>query len=84
MAMMITDECIDCGACVPVCPNEAIHEGVATDLPVFWIDVERCTECFGFHDDPQCREVCPVDCIVPNPDYHESPGELRAKFERLH
>lgn len=69
MAMMITDECIDCGACLPVCPDDAVIEGVATDIPVYWIDVERCTECVGAHDEPQCRDVCPVDCIVPNPDY---------------
>lgn len=84
MAMMITDECIDCGACLPVCPNDAVNEGVATGVPVYWIDVDRCTECVGFHDEPQCREVCPLDCIVVNPDYRESEEELLAKFERLH
>jgi ferredoxin len=84
MAMMITDECIDCGACLPVCPNDAVNEGVATDVPVYWINVERCTECVGAHDDPQCVEVCPIDCIIPNPDYTETPDELLAKYQRLH
>ncbi len=84
MAMMITDECIDCGACLPVCPNGAVNEGVATDVPVYWIDGDCCTECVGFHDVPQCQEVCPVDCVIPNPDYRETPEELQAKFERLH
>jgi ferredoxin len=84
MAMMITDECIDCGACLPVCPNEAINEGVATAVPVYWIDVERCTECVGAHDEPQCQEVCPVDCIVENPDYPETHEALLAKYQRLH
>jgi ferredoxin len=84
MAMMITDECIDCGACLPVCPNDAVNEGLATDIPVYWIDVEKCTECVGAHDAPQCIEVCPVDCIEPNPDYEETEDELLAKYKRLH
>ncbi|MGD8865979.1 MAG: YfhL family 4Fe-4S dicluster ferredoxin [Gemmatimonadales bacterium] len=84
MAMMITDECIDCGACMPVCPNEAVNEGVATDVPVYWIDVERCTECVGAHAEPQCQEVCPVECITENPDFPESQEELLAKYQLLH
>ena len=84
MAMMITDECIDCGACLPVCPNEAVNEGVATEVPVYWIEVERCTECVGAHAEPQCQEVCPVECIVENPDYPESQEELLAKYQQLH
>jgi formate hydrogenlyase subunit 6/NADH:ubiquinone oxidoreductase subunit I len=84
MAMMITDECIDCGACVPVCPNDAVNEGVASDVPVYWIDAARCTECVGAHDEQQCQEVCPMECIVPNPDYPETHDELLARYERLH
>jgi ferredoxin len=84
MAMMITDECIDCGACLPVCPNDAVIEGVATNVPVYWIDVDRCTECVGAYDDPQCKDVCPVDCISVNPDYPETQADLQAKYQRLH
>ena len=84
MAMMITDECIDCGACLPVCPNEAVNEGVATEVPVYWIDAERCTECVGAPAEPQCQEACPVDCIVENPDYPETHEELLVKYLRLH
>ena len=84
MAMMITDDCIDCGACLAVCPNEAISEGSATNVPVYWIDGERCTQCVGAHDEPQCKEVCPVDCIVPNPAYKESEDQLLAKYRALH
>lgn len=84
MAMMITDECIDCGACLTVCPNDAVNEGVSTDVPVYWIDAERCTECVGVYDEPQCDEVCPVECIVPNPDVPETEDELLAKYRRLH
>ncbi len=84
MAMMINNDCIDCGACVTVCPNDAINEGAATDVPVYRIDAERCTECVGAHEERQCIEVCPVDCIVPNPDCQETQEELLAKYQRLH
>lgn len=60
MALKITDECINCGACEPECPNEAISQGD----PVFKIDPNKCTECEGSHDEPQCVPVCPVECIV--------------------
>lgn len=82
MAMMITEDCIACGDCLGVCPNCAVQEGVATDMPVYWIDAELCTECFGVYDELQCVEACPVDCIVPNPDYIESEEELQAKARR--
>ena len=62
---MITDECILCGACEPECPNEAITEGEE----IYVIDPEKCTECVGFFDEPQCALVCPVDCCVPDPDH---------------
>ena len=65
MAYMITDECILCGACEPECPNEAITEGEE----IYVIDPEKCTECVGFFDEPQCALVCPVDCCVPDPDH---------------
>lgn len=80
MALLINEECINCGACEPECPNEAISEG--TDIYV--IDPDKCTECVGFFDDPQCIAVCPVDCIVLDPDYQETKEELMAKKQRLH
>ncbi|ROR32477.1 YfhL family 4Fe-4S dicluster ferredoxin [Inmirania thermothiophila] len=80
MALHITEECTNCDACVPECPNEAISEG---DM-IYVIDPERCTECVGAHDEPQCMLVCPADCIEPDPEHQESEDELRAKYERLH
>lgn len=79
MALMITDECINCDVCEPECPNDAISQGPE----IYVIDPARCTECVGHFDQPQCREVCPVDCIPANPDYAESPGVLRLKYEGL-
>ncbi len=80
MALMITEECINCGACEPECPNEAIYQGAE----IFEIDPEKCTECVGFYDEPQCIAVCPVDCIVPNPNYQETKEQLLEKFKKLH
>ncbi|HEV2524237.1 MAG TPA: YfhL family 4Fe-4S dicluster ferredoxin, partial [Gammaproteobacteria bacterium] len=68
MALMITAECINCDVCEPACPNQAISEG--TDYYV--IDPNLCTECVGHFGEPQCRLVCPVDCIPSNPDYIET------------
>ncbi len=114
MAIMITDECINCGACEPECPNNAIYEGGmewrfsdGTDLSgqvegmngnsgdaddemepksmdVYYIVTDKCTECVGFHDEPQCAAVCPVDCCVDDPDFRESEDELTKKKEFLH
>jgi ferredoxin len=80
MALMIEETCTNCDACVPVCPNEAITMGEI----VYVIDPMKCTECVGAEDEPQCKLVCPVDCIVPNPDWEETPEELQAKYETLH
>jgi ferredoxin len=80
MALMITEECINCAACEPECPNEAIHEGD----PVYVIEPDLCTECAGFHDEPQCAAVCPVDCCVADPDHAETEEELLAKKEKIH
>ena len=79
MALMITDECINCDVCEPECPNEAISMGAE----IYVIDPEKCTECVGHFDEPQCVQVCPVECIPLNPQRVESPEELLAKFERL-
>jgi ferredoxin len=80
MATLITDECINCGACLPECPNEAIFEG--EDL--FVIDPDRCTECVGFHDEEACASVCPVDVCVPDPDLVETEPELLKRAQALH
>lgn len=114
MAIKITDECINCGACEPECPNNAIYEGgvewaiadgtsvsgifqlmngnevdanqrmepIAMD--VYYISPDKCTECQGFHEEPQCAAVCPVDCCVPDELYEETVEELMAKKEKLH
>ncbi|MCX7890990.1 MAG: YfhL family 4Fe-4S dicluster ferredoxin [Burkholderiales bacterium] len=79
MALMITDACINCDVCEPECPNEAISQGDE----IYLIDPERCTECVGHFETPQCREVCPVDCIPADPRRVESRAELIAKYERL-
>ena len=113
MAIMITDECINCGACEPECPNTAIYVGGiewdwagGTELsevemedgnvldakeeqePVsdefYYIVSGKCTECMGFHEEPQCAAVCPVDCCVPDPDYVEEEEELLAKKAWMH
>jgi len=114
MAIMITDECINCGACEPECPNNAIYEGGlewklsdgtgakgkytltngqeidadADQDPIFddyyFIVSDKCTECVGFHEEPQCAAVCPVDCCVPDPEHEESEDILLARKEKLH
>ncbi len=102
MAIIITDECINCGACEPECPNTAIYEGGiewtwagGTSLdnkeeqtPVseefYYIVADKCTECNGFHEEPQCAAVCPVDCCIDDPDVRETEEELLAKKAKLH
>ena len=114
MAIFITDECINCGACEPECPNNAIYEGgvewaiadgtgvtddytledgsVVTpeakqspvDDDLYFIVADKCTECKGFHEEPQCAAVCPVDCCVPDENRIETEEELLARKERLH
>ncbi|MGM0411870.1 MAG: YfhL family 4Fe-4S dicluster ferredoxin [Pseudomonadota bacterium] len=79
MSLLITDECINCDVCEPECPNGAISMGDE----IYIIDPELCTECVGHFDEPQCIEVCPVDCIVVDPDNQESRDQLQAKYERL-
>lgn len=114
MAIIITDDCINCGACEPECPNNAIYEGglswrvadgtetqgtyrmmngkdvsiLDTFDPIsedyYYIVPDKCTECVGFHEEPQCAAVCPVDCCVPDPDHVETREQLLDKKERLH
>ena len=79
MALMITDECINCDVCEPECPNEAISLGPE----IYVIDPRLCTECVGHFDQPQCVQVCPVACIPVNPEHLESPETLMQKYLRL-
>lgn len=95
MSTVITEECINCGACEPECPNTAIYEGGARwytngeghpplKSDYFYIVPERCTECVGFFDQEQCAAVCPVDCCIPDPDIPETEEQLIARARRLH
>jgi len=79
VALMITDECINCAVCEPECPNGAIYEGE----DIYEIDPNLCTECVGHFDEPQCQQVCPVDCIPLDPDVPESREELMVKYQAL-
>ena len=105
MAIKITEECINCGACEPECPNTAIYEGGSDwefggknygadeaapsgasgffSNDFFYIVPDKCTECVGFHDEPQCAAVCPVDCCVPDPSHVEDKDALLKKKEYL-
>ena len=114
MAIKITDECINCGACEPECPNNAIYEAAESwkfsdgttlsgnivlqngkkfkagesqeplDDEVYFIVADKCTECKGFHDEPQCAAVCPVDCCIPNEEIEETEEQLLNKKSFLH
>jgi ferredoxin len=79
MAYLITDECINCGACEPECPNEAIFMGDE----IYEIDPEKCTECVPVYEESQCASVCPVDCCIPDPNHKETREELEAKAKKL-
>jgi ferredoxin len=80
VATIITEECINCGACEPECPNQAISQGE----DIFVIDPALCTECVGFHDEEACAAVCPVDCCVPDPNNPETEGDLLSRAQKLH
>jgi ferredoxin len=79
VALIITDECINCDVCEPECPNEAIFMG----LEIYEIDPRKCTECVGHFDEPQCVQVCPVACIPINPQFVEDRETLWQKYRRL-
>ena len=114
MAIKITEDCINCGACEPECPNHAIYEpgmgwsiadgttpresfvlkdgtivGAVQRFPplskdYYYVVADKCTECQGFHEEPQCASVCPVDCCVPDESRIETPADLLQKKELLH
>jgi ferredoxin len=79
MSLLITDECINCDVCEPECPNGAISQGEE----IYVIDPNLCTECVGHFDTSQCVEVCPVDCIIPDPSHRESKEQLQQKYIAL-
>lgn len=76
MSLIITDECVNCDVCEPECPNEAISQGEN----IYVIDPNRCTECVGHFDEPQCVKVCPVDCIPKDPQHVETQDQLYQKY----
>jgi ferredoxin len=80
MAYKITEECINCGACEPECPNQAISAGDT----IYVIDPDKCTECVGSHDSSQCAAVCPVDSCVSDPEHVEAKDALLAKYKKIH
>ena len=79
MSLLITDECINCDVCEPECPNEAIYPGEA----IYIIEPNKCTECVGHYDEPQCQQVCPVDCILVDEKKPESKEKLMEKYRLL-
>jgi len=79
MALIITDECINCDVCEPECPNDAIYQGDE----IYEIDTAKCTECVGHFDEPQCQQVCPVDCIPMDKDNMETEEQLWEKYSLL-
>ncbi|MCU0868167.1 MAG: YfhL family 4Fe-4S dicluster ferredoxin [Burkholderiales bacterium] len=79
MALIISDECINCDVCEPECPNDAISMGEH----IYVITPSRCTECIGHFAQPQCVEVCPVDCISVDPAHVETPAQLELKYAGL-
>ncbi len=79
MALFITDQCINCDVCEPECPNQAIYMGPE----IYEIDPARCTQCVGHFEVPQCQEVCPVECILVDPEHPETRDQLLIKYQRL-
>jgi ferredoxin len=79
MALLITDECINCDVCEPECPNDAISQGPE----IYVIHPAKCTECVGHFDTPQCVAVCPVECIEVNPEFVETKDQLHLKYLAL-
>jgi len=79
VALMITDDCINCDVCEPACPNGAISMGEL----IYEINSDKCTECVGHFDEPQCQQLCPVACIPVDPQHQETRSQLQAKFIRL-
>lgn len=80
MALLITEDCINCDVCEPECPNNAITQGEE----IYEINSDKCTECVGHYDTPQCQDVCPVDCIVADPNHEETREELQKKYDSMY
>ena len=80
MATYITEECINCGACEPECPNEAISQGD----DIYLIDPAKCSECVGHFEKEACQAVCPVECCLPDPKHPETEEVLLARAKKIH
>jgi ferredoxin len=80
MALLIEEDCINCDMCEPECPNEAISMGAE----IYEINADKCTECVGHYDEAQCVNVCPIDCIIQDPDRIEDNAALQQKFDQLY
>lgn len=83
MAVIILEDCISCDACLNECPNEAISNTADTNLDIYLINHNRCSECVGSFETSQCIDVCPVDCIEIDPNHIETKNELMDKFLSL-
>ncbi len=81
---IVPDLCINCGACEPVCPNQAITDGSDVGLDTYFIHKDKCTECVGETDHEQCQAVCPVECCLPDPKNMEDEQTLMNKALQLH
>ena len=80
MALLIENSCINCDMCEPECPNQAISMGEK----VYEINPDLCTECVGHYENAQCVQVCPIDCVVPDPKHVETNEVLMDKFKAIH
>lgn len=60
MALSIIESCVNCHACAPLCPSQAIFEA----KPHFLIDAKKCTECDGDFAEPQCASICPIEGAI--------------------
>lgn len=83
MALKITSECISCDICEPECPNEAIYYD-AKGQKTYVINPDLCTECVGFYEQPTCDKVCPIDCIIKDPDCIEDEQQLLNKYKKIY
>lgn len=81
---IVPDLCINCGACLPECPNEAITDGSDVGIDVFYIHPNKCNECVGFHGKEACQTVCPVECCIPDPNHVEDEATLVQRALDLH
>lgn len=63
-------------------PSDEKQEAISEKF--FYIVPDKCTECIGFHEEPSCQAVCPVDCCIPDIEIPETDEELLEKAKWLH